>query len=104
MSKHSSSNVGLAVLVIVLGVVLTGAGIWALRAAPQTTAQPLPTVTATWIKASLPTATATHTATPTRPVPTPSPTPPNPPTRPVEAIRLTIIQSNDTWGYTRPCG
>lgn len=39
--------------------------------------------------------TAAPTPTPTRP-PTPTPTP--------QPITLTVLHTNDTWGYVRPCG
>jgi 2',3'-cyclic-nucleotide 2'-phosphodiesterase (5'-nucleotidase family) len=42
-----------------------------------------------------PTPTSTPTRTPT-PIPTSTPTP-----RPIE---LTVLHTNDTWGYSEPCG
>lgn len=50
-----------------------------------------PTPTPTFTPTKTPTATPTPTSTPT-----PTPTP-----RPVE---LTVLHTNDTWGYSEPCG
>jgi hypothetical protein len=46
-----------------------------------------------------PTPTSTPTRTPT-PIPTSTPTP-TPTPRPIE---LTVLYTNDTWGYSEPCG
>lgn len=46
-----------------------------------------------------PTPTSTPTKTPT-PIPTPTPSP-TPTPRP---IGLTVLHTNDTWGYSEPCG
>jgi hypothetical protein len=49
----------------------------------------------------MPTFTPTKTPTPT-PTPTPTSTPtPTPTPRPIE---LTALHTNDTWGYSEPCG
>lgn len=48
-------------------------------------------------RSSIPSPTKPPTSTPL-PSPTPSPTPPPPP------ISITLVHSNDTWGYTLPCG
>jgi hypothetical protein len=54
---------------------------------------PTPTPTSMPTKTPTPTPTFTPTSTPT---PTPTPTP-----RPIE---LTVLHTNDTWGYSEPCG
>ena len=61
-----------------------------------------PTLTATATPSPTLTATATATSTPTSlpKTPTPSPTP-MPPAQP---FTLTLLHTNDTWGYTQPCG
>jgi 2',3'-cyclic-nucleotide 2'-phosphodiesterase (5'-nucleotidase family) len=46
-----------------------------------------------------PTSTSMPTKTPT-PIPTSTPTP-TPTPRPIE---LTVLHTNDTWGYSEPCG
>jgi hypothetical protein len=48
---------------------------------------------------SVQTPTLTPTKTPT-PIPTSTPTP-TPTPRPIE---LTVLHTNDTWGYSEPCG
>lgn len=64
---------------------------------PSPTARPSPTV------APLPTLAMLSIPTET-PLPTPTPTP-GPRDAPEEAaFSLTIVHTNDTWGYTRPCG
>jgi hypothetical protein len=53
------------------------------------------------LSATTPMPTSTPTQTPT-PIPTPTFTPtPTPTPRPIE---LTVLHTNDTWGYSEPCG
>ena len=83
-----------AVFLLVVG------GLWAMSPKPTPTAQATATQTATATKQ--PTATATPTA-----VATPSPSPVPPTATPVpqgSPFTLTLLHTNDTWGYTRPCG
>ncbi len=108
--------------ILALGVLLIIAGVWLVRwthraASAQTTAtasalaranpaasstataeqtRPLPTLVVT---VHAPTAVPTRTPSPTAssPTPTPSPLPPG-------TIELSVVHSNDTWGYTLPCG
>ena len=47
--------------------------------------------------------TVAATSTPVAAAPTPTPTIPPTPT-PASPITLTILHTNDTWGYVRPCG
>ncbi|MDY7039621.1 MAG: hypothetical protein SVX38_02015 [Chloroflexota bacterium] len=57
---------------------------------------------------STPTPTLTMAATATSPAPTPTPTAPptdSPtPSATPQPITLTILHTNDTWGYVLPCG
>jgi hypothetical protein len=50
----------------------------------------------------LPTSTLLAMAPTRAPLPTPSASPQ--PTAPPPPLELTVIQSNDTWGYLLPCG
>jgi hypothetical protein len=50
-----------------------------------------------------PTPTSTPTKTPT-PIPTPTYTPTPTPTPTPRPIELTVLHTNDTWGYSGPCG
>ena len=52
---------------------------------------------------SMSTPTATLTFTPTK-TPTPIPTPTPAPTPTPQPIELTVLHTNDTWGYSEPCG
>ena len=81
-----------------------------------TASAPLPTQTPASSPTPFPTATAQATVTPGQATPTPqvvqtpspgvsTPTPWPTPTAPPDGhLALTIVHSNDTWGYTWPCG
>jgi len=77
-----------------LGMLFVG---WAafLEHAPQ----PSPTSTATATATAVAAATSLPTPTST-PTPPPSPSPTSEPS----AFELTILHTNDTWGYVYPCG
>jgi len=47
------------------------------------------------------TPTPTPTSTPTK---TPTPIPTSTPTPTPQPIELTVMHTNDTWGYSEPCG
>jgi hypothetical protein len=97
------------ILLIVIGLGYGVGGLWLLSwhgrrppvAAATHTPQPQSAATAT----ALP-----STSTPTVPaniVPTSTPAPTASPTvvvRPAALTQITIVHSNDTWGYTLPCG
>jgi hypothetical protein len=95
---------------VALGVLLTAIGLWILSWHPHT--QPASAAaggpTATRIVAVLPTlAPPTETPTPVPPTPTQptqTPVPPTPSPTASEPLELAIVHSNDTWGYTQPCG
>ena len=61
--------------------------------APPDTALPAPTNTALPAPTNTPLPPSTRTPTP---VPTPTPTP--------QSLELTVLHTNDTLGYTEPCG
>lgn len=108
----------LALGAIALGILLTTIGLWILSWHPHT--QPASAAagepTTTHIAAVLPTSTrqpATPTPQPATPtplpptataVPTQTPEPPTPSPTASEPLELAIVHSNDTWGYTQPCG
>ena len=115
-SKHQTAG-WLALGAVALGILLTGIGLWTLGWRPQSqpAAAAVNEPTATRIVAVLPTATMPPpTATPTEPPPTATATrTPGAPTPfptasqvpgPSESLELAIVHSNDTWGYSRPCG
>ncbi|MCD6553153.1 MAG: hypothetical protein J7M16_03975 [Anaerolineae bacterium] len=81
-------------LLEILFVVTAGLGLlfvgWAVLI--DRTAAPAPTLTTT-----------ATTAAPITAAPTPTPTIPPSPT-PASPITLTILHTNDTWGYVWPCG
>lgn len=51
--------------------------------------------------ASTPTSTPTKTLTP---IPTSTPTSTPTPTPTPQPVELTVLHTNDTWGYSEPCG
>ncbi|MBC7252193.1 MAG: hypothetical protein H5T62_18185 [Anaerolineae bacterium] len=73
-----------------LGMLFVG---WAafLERAPQPSPTPTATATAVAAATSSPTPTSTPTASPS-------------PTSEPSAFELTILHTNDTWGYVYPCG
>jgi len=75
-------------------------GLWAMapRATPPVVAQSTPAPVAT--STTRPTSTATAVPSPTPLPQTPTPTP----TSPAQPFTLTLLHTNDTWGYTEPCG
>jgi hypothetical protein len=120
---------GLALGVILLGLacIVVGFGLltWTPRDASVALAMATPQITPTLLPASVshatrtvePSATPTDALTPSRlptlallatptNTPLPSPTPVRNPLVTPEgtSLALTIVHSNDTWGYTRPCG
>jgi len=99
------------VLLIVIGLGYGIGGLWFLGcagrrpavAAATQTPEPQPTATPIVLPPT-PTPSAPPTA---KVVPTSTPTPTASPTAaalPVALTQITIIHSNDTWGYTLPCG
>jgi hypothetical protein len=101
-----------------LGLLCAGVGLLVLIWRPETVLSVLAVATPT--EALSPSLTPVPSATPTatiRPTNTPSPTETPPPTEPAptatqpaaaanpaDTFPLTILHSNDTWGYTLPCG
>ena len=92
----------LALGIVAVVAALIAAGLWAMspRSIPAAVAEATPTAMATATRH--PTYTATPSPSPTLPPATPSPTPQ--PTVRQEPFTLTLLHTNDTWGYTRPCG
>jgi len=115
LTTGQNSGGWLAAGTIVLGAFCIGIGVWILSWAPETipsvltvatllpTATTVVTPTATATPAALPTLRATATST-FAPVPTATWPSPDPTTSPTEIFQLRIVHSNDTWGYTLPCG
>ena len=97
--RNTGKRVGLALLVIGL-LLYAFVGLW-LISRPQRT-DSAAAVAVTPRSTQPPTATTmlpTWTPVPTLVVPSPTPEPPDD-----GLFRLTIVHSNDTWGYTLPCG
>ncbi|MBN1937167.1 MAG: hypothetical protein JW934_21085 [Anaerolineae bacterium] len=84
-------------------VILALVGVWFVIGAAQHAPSPLPTATSPAATAPFITkvVTAPPSATPLPPAATASPMPSPTANAPLE---LVIVHSNDTWGYTQPCG
>ena len=93
----------LALAALFVGIVYIGAGLWALsrassaRSSAHTTTANSPTATPAPV--DRPSATPTQ---PTAPTATPRQAAMDLP--PGQRFDLTVVHSNDTWGYTLPCG
>ncbi|MBN1639704.1 MAG: hypothetical protein JXA09_00620 [Anaerolineae bacterium] len=109
----------LAIVGILLGLLYVGGGIgyltWSSRRAPGAQIPQAPASTQAAAAATTPVRQATLDAAATRltslrataaaqPTATPSPTPQPTPTLAAGLTEIAILHSNDTWGYTLPCG
>lgn len=90
----------LGVVFGVLGAV--AGGLWAMTPKETPTAVAQSTSTPTLTPTPRPTSTATAVPSPTPLPETPTVTPT--PTPAAEPFTLTLLHTNDTWGYTQPCG
>ena len=89
----------LGVVLVVLGVV--AGGLWAMSPKATSTVVAQSTSTPTLTPTLRPTYTSVPTSTPTPLPPTPTAVATLPPAEP---FTLTLLHTNDTWGYTQPCG
>ena len=119
-SDTQNKNGWMALGAIGLGVILTLVGIfllsWSSEATDRSLAQTAATATWTVAPTALFTPSPVPSSTPVPPTSTPTPVQPAPTFTPAMAVQptstipadglfqLTIVHSNDTWGYTRPCG